>query len=205
MDSSPVEVFGQAFRPDQVPRPRGPEAVFVGRSNVGKSSLVNRLLGRRNIARVSSTPGKTRGAFFYAFEKKGHPALVDLPGYGFAKGARTERAAWEELTITIFERPGERLLVQLVDLRLPMQEIDRLAAEWFDSISGNRRLLAGTKADKLPRSKRAASARRLSEALGAPIVATSAETGDGLRELWNEIETRLGTALHAPRPAAEER
>jgi len=190
MEVRSVETVGQVFRVDQLAGARGPEIALVGRSNVGKSSLINRLIGRHNLARVAKAPGKTRGAFFYSVNRD-RLIVVDLPGYGYAAGARRERGLWEQLVQQLLERPGERLLLQLVDLRLPPQDLDLEAAEWFDQLV-ERRLLVGTKADKLPHARGLAQRRLLEQGLGRSLVAVSAKTGAGLRELWKEIDEFVG-------------
>ncbi len=185
-----VDVVGQAFRPDQLPEPLGPEVAFVGRSNVGKSSIINRLIGRKNVARVSNTPGKTRGMFFYSLNR-GQLVVVDLPGYGFAKGARAEQGVWETLNIGLLSRPGPRLLVQLIDSRHGPQPIDLDASNWFGEHTTERMIVA-TKSDKLAKSRLRENIRILSEAFGREVLPTSSETGDGIAALWRDIETQLG-------------
>jgi GTP-binding protein len=195
MDVRRIELATQAFRPDQVPAVRGPEVVFAGRSNVGKSSLINKLIGRQNLARVSSTPGKTRAAFFYSVND-GKLILVDLPGFGYAKGAREQRVDWEAIGEILFRREGPRLAVQLVDLRLPAQAIDLEAAAWLDGLDADR-MVVGTKLDKLAKNDRAKSVRLLTDAFGQLVFPTSAETGEGIRDLWKEIDLRLGLSPRA--------
>jgi len=190
MQVGTIDVVAQAFRPDQVPLARAPEAVFVGRSNVGKSSLINRLLGKKNIARVSGTPGKTRGAFFYNLNR-GKLVVVDLPGYGFAKGARgEERALWESLTEGVLAREGKRAVVQLVDLRLEPQPIDIEACAWFTERT-DEVIVVATKADKISKSKALGMTRALETALGRPVLPISSLTGDGIPALWKKIHDSL--------------
>ncbi|HLT47217.1 MAG TPA: ribosome biogenesis GTP-binding protein YihA/YsxC [Rubricoccaceae bacterium] len=184
-----------------------PEVAFVGRSNVGKSSLLNALLGRKSLARTSGTPGKTQALNFYLVgEAEGGPRgvyLVDLPGYGYAKVSQAQRAAWQRLIGRyLTERPGTpeapgplRAIVHLVDSR---HEPTKLDEELFALLRGSPapRVVALTKADKLSKNQRqarvAALKRRLAGAgIEVPVVLTSAEKREGLDALWGWIETFL--------------
>lgn len=185
-----------------------PEVAFVGRSNVGKSSLLNALLGRKNLARTSGTPGKTQALHFYLVgEEEGGPRgvyLVDLPGYGYAKVSQAQRAAWQRLIgHYLTERGGTplapgplRTVVHLVDSR---HEPTRLDEELFALLAGSPapRVIALTKADKLSKnqqqSRAAALTRRLAGyGIEVPVVLTSAEKREGLDALWGWIETFVG-------------
>src|SRR5215467_9335976 len=118
--------------------PEGPpEIAFAGRSNVGKSSLINALAGRRGLARTSSTPGRTRGLVFFRIEPQDAPPLrfVDLPGYGYAQASKKERAAWRPMVERFVERRGTlRLVVVLVDARRGLQQSDDELLEWLHAI-----------------------------------------------------------------------
>ena len=166
-----------------------PQVAFAGRSNVGKSSLLNALLGRAGLARVSRTPGRTRGIAF--FEVEGRYAFADLPGYGYAKVSREERGAWKGLVEGYFD--SCRLLRRvylLVDVRRGPEEEERTLAEYL----AERRIphrWVGTKADKLtPRERREALARFTAreglEAGGVPVL-VSARTKEGIDLLWRDI------------------
>ena len=172
----------------QLPEPTTPEVSFVGRSNVGKSSLINRLLGRKNLAKVSATPGKTANVNFFDVDGI---TVVDLPGYGFAKVSRAERERWANLISGYFEQERSfNLVVSLVDIRhdaqeLDLQMIDYLREEELPFV------VALTKADKLSRNKAAQQKARLAKGLGVSpeqMILTSSETGLGIDELRRRIE-----------------
>ena len=133
-----------------------PEIAFAGRSNVGKSSLINALAQRRGLARTSSTPGRTRGLVFFRIEPLDAPPLrfVDLPGYGYAKASKKERAAWRPMVESYVERRGAlRLVVVLIDARRGLQPSDEELLEWLDSID-RPYVVVFTKLDQVPRTKR---------------------------------------------------
>jgi GTP-binding protein len=135
-------------RPAELPPQAVPEIAFAGRSNVGKSSALNALLGRRRLARTSKTPGRTQTINFY--DLGGNALLVDLPGYGYARVPRELRAHWSEL-VSAYLR-GRSVLVAVVvllDARHPLTPLDRQLLAW---LGGTRRLVLLTKADKLSRS-----------------------------------------------------
>ena len=172
------------------PRDRLPEVALVGRSNVGKSSLINELV-RRPLARTSAAPGKTRLANIYRVQRGSMPAcyLVDLPGYGYARAPRPGEGAATEFSHLIdafFERPGQRAALLLVDSRHPGLLSDLNAWAWLESGSCARAIV-GTKVDKLTQAERARHARQLKDVFEVPVVLVSARTGEGLDELWKMI------------------
>jgi GTP-binding protein len=183
----PVEFVGSF--PDPLVRlePALPEVALIGRSNVGKSSLLNSLLGRPGLARVSGTPGKT--TLLNAFRL---PALylIDLPGYGFARAGKAARAGYRRLiTRYLRERPGLAGVVWLLDVRHPPSRDDREIQELLIA-SGRPVLAVLTKADKLTRSAQAARARELADDLGLQpdqVQLTSSTAGLGLAELGQSI------------------
>ena len=187
-----AELLTSAADPSGFPKPGPPEIAFLGRSNVGKSSLLNKLVGRRALARTSSTPGKTRLLNWFAIERGGRELwFVDLPGYGYAKVSKSERADWKRwIESYLDQRPTLRLAVLLQDLRRDPGEDEELLLAWL----AERRvpaLVALTKCDKLAPMRRAARVRELEHAPalgGANVVATSAETGLGIPELWSAID-----------------
>jgi GTP-binding protein len=185
--------LGSAGRPDQFPRGAWPEVAFAGRSNVGKSSMINRLLSRRGLAHTSSTPGRTRTINFYQVNERF--LFVDLPGYGYAKVSRTLKDAWWALVEGyLTERAQLRGVIHIVDARHPPTPLDRELQEFLGAVAVPS-LVALTKADKVPPGRRravqAAAARELDlPAPEAPLF-FSAETGEGVPELWRAIEERL--------------
>ena len=151
-----AEFEALAVGPESWPAEGPPEIAFAGRSNVGKSSVINALVGRHGLARTSSTPGRTRGLVFFRVEPQDAPALrfVDLPGYGYARASKKERAQWRPMVESYVERRGTlRLVVLLVDARRGVQPSDEELLEWLDSI-GRPSLLVFTKLDELPRTRR---------------------------------------------------
>lgn len=176
----------------QFPPPSVPEIAFLGRSNVGKSSLINALLGEP-AARVSSTPGRTRAINFFALhvQTPARPELIlaDLPGYGYAKISRSISAEWPAfINPYLATRETLAACVCLVDMNVPMQPGDAVLAEYLDSI-GRPRIVVGTKADKLSGNQRVVAASRLSKALGIDnILVCSAKDGRGISALWVEIQ-----------------
>ncbi len=166
-----------------------PQVAFAGRSNVGKSSLLNALLGRAGLARVSRTPGRTRGIAF--FEVEGRYAFADLPGYGYAKVSREERGAWKDLVEGYFA--GCRLLRRvylLVDARRGPGDEELMLAEYLEGRGVPHRWV-GTKADKLsPRERREAETRFTAgnwPVSGGVPALVSARTKDGIDVLWRDI------------------
>lgn len=171
-----------------------PEVAFIGRSNVGKSSLLNMLVGRKAIARTSNTPGKTRELNFYLVDDAFY--LVDLPGFGYAKVSKTERARWGALIGRyLTEREPLRLALHLVDSRHPPTTLDE---DVMDLMRGSPvpYLIVLTKADKLSANKQRQSIIQTERALRArgleaPVVLTSAQTKAGREEIWDWIRTMV--------------
>jgi GTP-binding protein len=169
------------------PKEQLPEVALVGRSNVGKSSLLNALM-RQALARTSAAPGKTRLANFFRV-KRGTAAalfLVDLPGYGYARGGDASAQAFNQLAASYFSRPGHRGAVLLVDSRHPGLESDMDAWRWLQTQPWPRAVI-GTKVDKLTRAERARHAREFETLFDSPVPLVSAHTGEGLDELWKMI------------------
>jgi GTP-binding protein len=166
----------------------------VGRSNVGKSSLINALV-KRKIARTSAAPGKTRLANFYRVQRGARAFyLVDLPGYGYARGGDASAAEFNRLTEAYFSRARQDLAVLLlVDARHPGLAADLDAWAWVKSQPCARGVVA-TKADKLTRAERTRHGAELESLFDVPVTLVSAQTGEGLEELWKVIATINRTA-----------
>jgi GTP-binding protein len=188
-----VEFLGSFGYPGALPADSRPEVAFFGRSNVGKSSLINTLLGREGVARISKTPGKTRAANFFAINQSF--LMVDMPGYGYARASKAELARWKRLFEQYLDADDRRnALVQLIDARhdptvLDVESVERL-------VRSRRPLcLVFTKADKVPKSSlRGRIARALSALDVDPttgVVPFSSFTGQGKRELWAWIEAAV--------------
>ncbi|MGN8819299.1 ribosome biogenesis GTP-binding protein YihA/YsxC [Atopobiaceae bacterium HCP3S3_A4] len=173
---------------EQLPQSKAPEVSFVGRSNVGKSSLINKLFNRKSLAKVSGKPGKTANINF--FEADGIH-FVDLPGYGFAQRSQAEKQRWADLIDAYFtSERSHNLVVALVDIRLDAQALDLQMIDYLKG-AGLPFIIALTKADKLSRQKQQAQLRKLAAAFGVDEMAcviTSAQTGLGIDTLKRFIE-----------------
>ncbi len=173
---------------EQLPESTTPEVSFAGRSNVGKSSLINKLVGRKALARTSSQPGKTANINFY--ETDGI-RLVDLPGYGYAKVSGKERQRWADLIAGYFDQERSfNLVVALVDIRHDAQKLD---VQMLDFLTDAELpfVVALTKADKLSRAKQLQQAARLARQFGISqdqMIITSAQKGTGINDLRKRIQ-----------------
>ena len=178
----------------QLPESDLPEIAFAGRSNVGKSSLLNKLFQRKSLARVSSVPGKTITINFYEAENVN---FVDLPGYGYAKVAKTEKQRWAEMMEGYFNSDRNiKLVVQLVDMRHPPTKDDIMMMEFLQA-NGYEFIVVMTKADKLKKKKEyneriENSKNEMSFVPEDRIIPFSSETGAGLDTLKKFIEEYLG-------------
>jgi len=188
-----LEFLGGMAGPDGWrPEPMWPEIAFAGRSNVGKSSLLNRLVHRKKLARVSNTPGRTREINF--FKVNDAFVLVDLPGYGYARISKEQRAAWRPLIEGYLRRsPQLRGIVHLVDARHEPTADDRQLLDFVSEL-GIPTIIVPTKIDKLSARQAAEQVGRLSATLGVDddqVITFSALTGHGRDELARAIETLL--------------
>ncbi|HEX4956007.1 MAG TPA: ribosome biogenesis GTP-binding protein YihA/YsxC [Thermoanaerobaculia bacterium] len=193
-----AELACSAHRQEDFRRDDLPQIAFIGRSNVGKSSLLNALLGRKGLARTSSTPGRTRMVNFFLVNRRCY--FVDLPGYGYAKAGKQERQQWGELVDRYFrheaqpERRERARVIQLIDAKVGATPLDRDAGEYLASFELSR-LVVATKIDRIGRGQRVRALDGIREALGLPEdempVAVSAETGEGLKEVWRAVEEAL--------------
>lgn len=178
--------------PSQFPRDPIPQVAFSGRSNVGKSSLINNLLGRKSLARVSSVPGKTITINFYEVDKK--LFFVDLPGYGFAKRTFFDKQAWSSLTDGYFtDNPGIdllKLVIQLVDSRIGTTRDDEMMLRFLNEYRIPY-IVVATKSDKLNATERRSSTENLTSnpliAKDTPILFFSALKNEGKTDVWREI------------------
>ncbi len=183
----------------QLPKTNHPEIIFIGRSNVGKSSLLNKLCSRKNIARVSATPGKTRELNYYLINKELY--FVDLPGYGYAKVAEHVKAGWTQMIEEFFHtRRQIAMAIQIVDARLGPTELDNTMMGWLDFYKVPF-LLILTKADKLPKNKLIIQVNTISGQLSkykhlVGIQSFSAVTGDGRIELLKIIDCQIEEKVH---------
>lgn len=185
-----AEFITSATEPSQFPTGGLPEIAFAGRSNVGKSSLLNALLGRKNLARVSQTPGRTRLLNFFRVvvsDKNGAEfVFVDLPGYGYAKVAKAVREQWGPMIEGYLSaRSALRGVVLLTDVRRGEQDEINLV-RWVQE-QGLGLIAVATKIDKLPRSQRVQGIRDLETLLDVPVIGCSAEMGEGMDAVWKAI------------------
>ena len=170
-----------------LPEPKPCEIAVVGKSNVGKSSLINSLCGRNKLAKTSSKPGKTRLINYFLLNEEFY--LVDLPGYGYAAAPKEEQKKWGELMESYLSSGRVSHIYMLIDIRHEPTVLDRQMFGWIIYYGVPYTLIA-TKADKLAKSKRRQAANAAAKLLGAPpyAIAWSAETGDGRDELLQRID-----------------
>lgn len=176
----------------QFPRDPKPQVALSGRSNVGKSSLINTMLNRKSLARVSSSPGKTITINYYGIDNKMY--LVDLPGYGFAKRSKDSQRVWSTLTEDYFiKNPSQdaiKLVIQLIDIRTGPTDDDIMMINWL--IDNDLRFcVVATKTDKLSKSQLASALSKLHDeyfkGTGIEVLPFSSVTKNGKDELWNKI------------------
>ncbi|WP_145948589.1 ribosome biogenesis GTP-binding protein YihA/YsxC [Paenibacillus sp. Y412MC10] len=186
-----AEFIISAVGPDQYPVDALPEIALAGRSNVGKSSLINRMINRKNLARTSSTPGKTQHMNYYRINEALY--FVDFPGYGYAKVSKTQRAAWGKMIEKyMLERQTLKLVLMVVDLRHPPTKDDVMMYDWLQHYDIPICVVA-TKADKIPKSRWQKHVKQMKESLLLRshdlFVMFSSELGVGKEELWAVIQS----------------
>ena len=188
MNFQKVEFVISAAAPKDFPKTRLPEIAFAGKSNVGKSSVINRVLQRKNFARVGEKPGKTIHVNYFTVDSKCY--IVDLPGYGFAKVSAQEKARWGKLMEDYFAANRINLGVMIVDYRHPPTNNDSTMAQWFIQ-SGCPFVVVANKMDKLKKSELEPNLKCIREDLelpeDVPVIPFSAEKGNGREELVKYI------------------
>jgi GTP-binding protein len=188
-----AELIKSVFPSDDFPPGRYPEVAFAGRSNVGKSSLINTLLNRKGLARTSSAPGKTQSINFYLINESF--CLVDLPGYGYAKVPKQVRKQWSPL-IEEYCRTSENLcgVVVILDARVGPTPLDNSLVSWLTDLSLPV-IFTMTKSDKLSKNKIAQALHQATKILSInpeQILPFSSQTGEGKKRLWQEILHLIG-------------
>ncbi|MBE1554554.1 ribosome biogenesis GTP-binding protein YihA/YsxC [Sporosarcina limicola] len=188
-----VEMIMSAVRPEQYPTEGFPEFALAGRSNVGKSSFINKMIGRKSLARTSSKPGKTQTLNFYKIEEQ--LFFVDVPGYGYAKVSKSARETWGPMIEQYFITSEKlRAVIQIVDLR-HAPSVDDCAMYDFLNHYNIPAIVVATKADKIPKGKWDKHKKIVREKLQMrkedPLLIFSAEKGMGMDEAWAEIESRM--------------
>jgi GTP-binding protein len=187
------EIVISAVSPAQYPDTELPEFALAGRSNVGKSSFINKMLNRKGLARISSKPGKTQTLNFYLINEILH--FVDVPGYGYAKVSKKEREAWGKMIETYFtKREQLRAAVLIVDLRHPPTADDRLMYDFLKHYEIPC-IVVATKADKIPKGKWQKHLKVTKETLelekGDHLILFSSETGEGKDQAWAVLESYM--------------
>ena len=195
-----AELARSAKQRERFVRDDRPEIAFVGRSNVGKSSLLNRLLSRKGLARTGSTPGRTQAVNYFLVNRRFY--FVDLPGYCYARASHRDREQWARLMEDYLRRWTPRsMLLQLVDGKVGATDLDLQAHGYLSGLGIEPRVVA-TKIDKVPRSRRARQLasirRRLELAEGEEPIALSATSGEGIDQLWKGIRAFLESSNEKP-------
>lgn len=188
-----AEIVISAVKKEQYPQEGLPEVALAGRSNVGKSSLINKIIQRKALARTSSKPGKTQTLNFYKINNNFN--FVDFPGYGFAKVSKLQREAWGKMIEEyLVNRKELKVVLLITDLRHPPSNDDQAMYNWLKHYNIPV-IIIGTKADKIPKGKWDKHKKILMETLGVDvndrIVVFSAETGLGKDQLWNELKSYI--------------
>lgn len=193
MKITSADIVISAVKPEQYPGEDFPEFALAGRSNVGKSSFINKMLNRKNLARTSSKPGKTQTLNFYLINESFH--FVDVPGYGYAKVSKSEREAWGKMIETYLTRRGQlKAVVQIVDLRHPPSKDDVMMYNFLKHYELPCIIIA-TKADKIPKSKWQKHIKITKETLNLDpndhLILFSSETGQGKDQAWAVLRSYM--------------
>lgn len=193
MKITQAEIVISAVGPNQYPTDALPEIALAGRSNVGKSSFINKMIQRKSLARTSSQPGKTQTLNFYKLNEAFY--FVDVPGYGYAKVAKSERERWGKfIEEYITTRENLRVVVLLVDIRHEPTKDDQQMYQWLQYIEVPR-IVVATKADKIPKGKIQKHLKQVKETLQmdkeTPLIAFSSETAYGKDEAWKLLNQYL--------------
>ncbi|MBB5324597.1 GTP-binding protein [Anoxybacillus tepidamans] len=193
MKITAAEITISAVKPEQYPAGELPEFALAGRSNVGKSSFINKMVNRKSLARTSSKPGKTQTLNFYLINESFY--FVDVPGYGFAKVSKQERQAWGKMMETYFTTRGQlRAVVLIVDLRHPPTKDDCMMYNFLKHYDIPTIVIA-TKADKVPKGKWQKHQKIVRETLNMvaedELILFSAETGQGKDEAWSALQRMM--------------
>lgn len=188
-----AELSTVAVKPDQYPTTKLPEFALAGRSNVGKSSFINKMLNRKKLARTSQKPGKTQTLNFYGINDQFY--FVDVPGYGFAKVSKKDRESWGAMIETYLKTREElQAVIQIVDIRHEPTGDDKMMYDWLKHFEIPVIIIA-TKCDKISRGQWEKHKKKIKQALNLDqndkIIVFSSETGQGKDEVWTEIEKYL--------------
>ncbi len=192
MKKHPKAIFKlSVFSLSQIPNDQKPQVAFGGRSNVGKSSLINKILGQKRLCKTSSTPGRTQSLNFFEVDDKYY--FVDLPGYGYARAPKSVREQWGKLTDDYLANGGTLSgMVCLIDSRRDLTEYDKHMFEW---LADNEVLhtIVLTKCDKLSGNKLTQAIRKINAVVNSDVIPFSAQTGKGSPELWKWIREAVQT------------
>ncbi|HKR59080.1 MAG TPA: ribosome biogenesis GTP-binding protein YihA/YsxC [Pyrinomonadaceae bacterium] len=193
MKVTSTEFIKSAFTETDWPRDPRPEIAFMGRSNVGKSSLINSLLRVRGLARTSSTPGRTQSLNFFLINREF--GFVDLPGFGYARVPKDIKSTWGEMVTSYLAKRSQLMLsIHIVDSRHEPTKLDLQLHEWLKH-SAKPRLIVATKSDKLSNNELRENLGRAHRVFGEEsVIAYSARTGRGRDEVWRAIENALNAA-----------
>lgn len=190
MKVTSADFLKSAFKESDWPEDTKPEVAFLGRSNVGKSSLINSLLGVRGLARTSSTPGRTQSLNFFTINNEFR--FVDLPGFGYARVPKEIRASWGDMVTSFLAKRRQLVLsIHIVDSRHEPTQQDLQLHEWL-AVSGRPQLIVATKSDKLSNNELKKNLERIARALqDNSVVAYSAKTKRGSDQLWRAIKSAI--------------